>query len=111
MPPPILPAEQSAPLPNPSATLEQVDQEARALRESRSTNRIIVFSILFGVTGALGLPLLWFSKHFTGPEKLVWSLLVVLYTASLVAGTLGICWWALNQILPGGVNSLFPNRL
>lgn len=49
-----------------------------------SGSRPLVFSILFGVTGALGLPLLWFSPVFTRKEKWLWSTINVMYTLGLV---------------------------
>ena len=45
--------------------------------------RWVVLAVLFGVTGALGLPLLWVSRGFRLPGKLAWSILVTLYTGFL----------------------------
>lgn len=50
-----------------------------------SSSRPLVFGILFGVTGAIGLPLLWFSPAFTRNEKWLWSIVNTLYTLGLVA--------------------------
>lgn len=58
---------------------------ASAPSEGITSNRPLVFAILFGVTGALGLPLLWFSPAFTRQEKWLWSIVNSLYTAGLVA--------------------------
>jgi hypothetical protein len=44
----------------------------------------VVLLILFGATGVLGLPLLWFSRGFRIPGKIFWTLAVSLYTAALV---------------------------
>ena len=53
--------------------------------EGITHNRPLVFAILFGVTGALGLPLLWFSPAFTTTEKWLWSTINILYTLGLIA--------------------------
>lgn len=43
-------------------------------------NRWVVLGTLFGVTAALGLPLLWASRAFSTTSKIVWSVIVLLYT-------------------------------
>ncbi len=63
----------------------------------RQTTRVLVFVILFGVTGFLGLPLLWLSGSFSRPEKILWSLVNILYTLALIAITAAICWWSYLQ--------------
>lgn len=50
-----------------------------------SSSRPLIFGMLFGVTGALGLPLLWFSPVFTRKEKWLWSIVNGLYTLGLIA--------------------------
>ena len=72
-------------------------------KETRIASRVIIFGLLFGVTGALGLPILWLSNNFTGLEKALWTLIVTAYTLFLIVGTLGICWWAWNQVFPEGL--------
>lgn len=62
------------------------------------TTRTVIFILLFGVTGFLGLPLLWFSKSFTPAEKLLWSVINVVYTLTLIGLTALICWWSYTQI-------------
>ena len=59
--------------------------EADHASEGISSNRPLVFGILFGVTGALGLPLLWYSPAFTRKEKWLWSIVNSLYTLGLIA--------------------------
>ncbi|XZE46278.1 hypothetical protein SH467x_001557 [Pirellulaceae bacterium SH467] len=63
----------------------------------RQTTRVIVFVTLFGVTGFLGLPLLWFSSAFSQREKIVWSVINTLYTLALIGITAAICWWSYLQ--------------
>ncbi len=68
--------------------------------QTRETTRIVIFVILFGVTGFLGLPLLWFSKSFTPWEKVFWSVMTTLYTLLLIAIAAATCWWAYRQLYP-----------
>lgn len=63
----------------------------------RQTTRVLVFVTLFGVTGFLGLPLLWFSGSFSRREKMIWSLVNIVYTLALIAITAAICWWSYLQ--------------
>jgi hypothetical protein len=61
-------------------------------------NRLAMFGMLFCVTGFLGLPFLWMSPKFTHAEKMVWSVVVVIYTLILIGITMAICWWSYSQI-------------
>lgn len=61
------------------------DRAADQASEGIASNRPLVLGILFGVTGALGLPLLWYSPAFTRKEKWLWSIVNSLYTLGLVA--------------------------
>lgn len=62
-------------------------------------SRKFVLMILFFVTGALGLPLLWISAQFSATEKLLWSLANLAYTLALIALCIAICVWAYSRIL------------
>jgi hypothetical protein len=64
----------------------------------RRTTRIVMFVVLFGVTGFLGLPALWISKSFTPAEKVFWSIINTIYTSVLIGITVAICWWSYHQI-------------
>jgi hypothetical protein len=64
----------------------------------RRTTRIVMFVVLFGVTGFLGLPALWISKSFTPSEKVFWSIINTIYTLVLIGITAAICWWSYTQI-------------
>jgi hypothetical protein len=64
----------------------------------RRTTRIVMFVVLFGVTGFLGLPALWISKSFTPSEKIFWSIINTIYTLILIGITAAICWWSYRQI-------------
>jgi hypothetical protein len=62
------------------------------------SSRRLIFVMLFAVTGFLGLPILWISPSFSRLEKYVWSVVNILYTSTLIAICLAICYWAWNRI-------------
>jgi hypothetical protein len=61
-------------------------------------SRGVVLGTLFLVTGALGLPLLWYSPVFSQIEKWVWSIVVFCYTAALIGITWAIVVWCYRMI-------------
>lgn len=61
-------------------------------------NKAVVLGILFGVTGVLGIPLLWINKKFTFAERIVWSIVVTIYTVILIAAAAAVCIWSYRQI-------------
>jgi hypothetical protein len=87
-PPNFFPSGQSAKNTHASSRLENDGD--------RKTARFLILAILFFVTGFLGLPVLWLSKSFSPTEKIVWSILNIIYTFALIAGTVAICVWALR---------------
>ena len=91
---------------NNSRSLEEQPVVAELVDESVETttadsqglqNRLTVLAILFFVTGALGLPLLWVNRRFSIREQMIWTLVVTLYTALLIWGVAKICWWSYQQ--------------
>jgi hypothetical protein len=62
------------------------------------SSRPAIFTLLFCVTGFLGLPLLWKSPVFTKQEKTMWSIIVTIYTMILICGTGMVVYWAYTQI-------------
>ncbi len=62
-------------------------------------SRPAMFGMLFGVTGFLGIPFLWMSDSFSHTEKIVWSIVVTVYTLILIGAAVAICWWSYLQIL------------
>ena len=62
-------------------------------------NRWVVLMILFLGTGCLGLPLLWSSRAFSHKEKVIWSIVVTLYTLALLAAIVGFCWWLYLRVM------------
>ncbi len=66
----------------PGTPVEQpVDEEQGGITGSRP----LIFALLFGVTGVLGLPILWYSPAFSVKEKWLWSIINTLYTLGLLA--------------------------
>ncbi len=57
-------------------------------------HRWVVLVLLFGVTGVLGLPVLWLSRGFSRSEKWFWSFVVTVYTCLLIAVAVYSCWLA-----------------
>lgn len=60
--------------------------------------RWAVLLLLFGATAALGLPVLWKSRGFSKPEKIVWSVLVSLYTILVFWIFFKVMWWSYTSI-------------
>jgi hypothetical protein len=60
--------------------------------------RWAVLLLLFGCTAALGLPVLWKSRGFSKPEKIVWSVLVSLYTILVFWIFFKVMWWSYTNI-------------
>ena len=58
-----------------------------------------VLAILFLVTGVLGLPLLWMSRGFSPLMKVVWSVIVTIYTAAAIWGTVLVWIWSWGRIV------------
>lgn len=61
-------------------------------------SRAAVLAILFLVTGFLGIPLLWMNQRFSTLERVVWSVIVTLYTVALIAVAWMIVAWSYRQI-------------
>lgn len=62
-------------------------------------NRKAIIVMLFGITGVLGLPLLWLSPKFSVNEKLIYSVAVTFYTAVLIGIAVAAVWWAYSRIM------------
>ena len=58
-----------------------------------------ILGLLFLVTAILGLPLLWMSRGFSRPWKIVLSVAVTLYTAALLWGFGLIMHWSVSRII------------
>jgi len=66
--------------------------------EQLLSSRLLIFVLIFAVTGFLGLPILWMSPSFSRFEKYFWSVVNILYTSILMAICVAICFWAWNRI-------------
>lgn len=73
--------------------------ETKSSLHDLAENRAAVFATLFLVTGCLGIPLLWMSSRFSRPERIVWSVIVTLYTAALIALVVAVFIWAYRRAL------------
>ena len=62
-------------------------------------NPYAVLALLFFVTGFLGIPILLMSRGFTPAMKVVWSIIVTIYTLILIGCTVGVLWWAWKHAL------------
>ncbi len=60
--------------------------------------RAAVLGILFLVTGAIGLPLLWVSPSFSRAERIFWTIVVLLYTGALLVMAGGAIWWSYDRL-------------
>lgn len=58
-----------------------------------------VLILLFFVTGFLGLPVLWISRGFTPGMKVVWSVVVILYTCMLIGCCGMVLWWVWSRAM------------
>lgn len=77
-------------------TADLVRKEASAI-ERATSSKWLVLLMCFGVLGVLGVPLICFSRAFTRREKVVWSVIVTLYTIALIALTVAAVWFAWHQ--------------
>lgn len=75
------------------------DQKGPA-RSKLIRSRAAVLATLFLGTGAFGIPLLWISGKFSRSERIVWSMLAVLYTLAMVAVLVIAVWWLIAAFMP-----------
>ena len=101
---PDCPPEDS-PEPTRPALADRDSDNEHSTDQSSSTmqGRGATLGILFLVTGALGIPLLWMSPHFTQRERLFWSVIVLIYTITLLAVAGGVMWWLYKRMLDFGM--------
>lgn len=68
--------------------LDQNDsnENARGLNHTKWATLLV----LFLVTAAFGVPMLWRNERFTNAERWFWSSVVVVYTIAMIAG---LVWW------------------
>ena len=51
-----------------------------------SNRPVATLAVLFFVTGAFGIPLLWRNPNFFAWQRILWSIVVLIYTIALFAG-------------------------
>ncbi|MFG0267996.1 MAG: hypothetical protein ACF8AM_23000 [Rhodopirellula sp. JB055] len=51
-----------------------------------SNRPVATLAVLFFVTGAFGIPLLWRHPNFSSWQRVFWSVAVLIYTVALFAG-------------------------
>lgn len=84
--------------PAPKATGDSSNMPAKVDTSKLINNRVAIFCMLFCVTGFLGIPLLCYSQAFSTREKIVWSIVVTVYTLILIGITAAIVYWALSVV-------------
>ncbi|MCY2994436.1 MAG: hypothetical protein NTY19_42200 [Planctomycetota bacterium] len=76
----------------------------RAAQRRWLDSRWFILVMLFGAAAVFGLPLLWSSRSFSWSAKIVWTILVVLYTGLLLWLTwliLSYCYASIRRELGG----------
>ena len=61
-------------------------------------NKLAVLALLFLATAALGIPLLWKSPRFTPTERIVWAVVVAVYTLLIFWAFGAVMWWSYSRI-------------
>lgn len=69
------------------------------LMKDISQNKLAVLGVMFGVTGFLGLPLLWINRKFSNVERVGWSIVNIFYTCTLIYIAYRICIWSYNRVM------------
>jgi len=81
-----------------STTRESTARKRRRRDWSQLDNPYLILGTLFFVTAALGLPVLWISRKFSPLMKVVWTVVVLLYTALILYLFFLVMHWSLTQI-------------
>lgn len=89
---------QVQPSSRPQAPIRPVRVKSRAKFTDMLENRWVMIFVLFGVTAALGIPFLWKSKSFSKTEKIVWTLIVSVYTILIFWIFFKIMFWCYASI-------------
>ncbi|HEY2410793.1 MAG TPA: hypothetical protein VGI40_01040 [Pirellulaceae bacterium] len=84
--------------------LDSTPPETKAIRPSWRDlvdRPLVLLAVLFFVTAAPGLPLLWISRRFSLTSKIVWTILVLAWTALVLWGFYLVMAWCLPPIWEG----------
>lgn len=79
-------------------TSDDVPAPAQPAWRNAVDNPWLVLALLFLVMAILGLPILWMSRAFSTPMKVLLSVIVTLYTVALIGCTGAVLWWSWNTI-------------
>lgn len=82
--------------PKPSQPLAQANKSGNW--KDLVHNKWAVLATLFFVTAALGLPLLWKSRGFSRNEKILWTVVVLIYTGLVFWAFGAVMWWSYARI-------------
>jgi hypothetical protein len=66
--------------------------------ESLLDNRWAVLAAIFFALMFLGLPLLWRCPNFSKTEKVVWTIIVLIYSTIIIWGFIAIMTWSYSRI-------------
>ena len=84
--------------PNPESP--PASRSAASMAREMLDNPWLILGMLFFVTAALGLPLLWFSRAFSAPVKIVLSITVIAYTVLILWLFTLVMMWCWGRIEP-----------
>lgn len=80
-------------------TAESIPSHAPHLHDRLLHSRGAVLSFLFLVAGVVGLPLLWVNPNFSRRERILWSVVVLLYSLTILILAGGMLWWIYQLIV------------
>lgn len=84
-----------------AGTTVDVNHKRRVNWRGLIDNRWVILGLMFGVTLVLGLPFLWKSRGFSTLGKIVWSVIVTLYTILFFWIFWLIMSWAYSRLAEG----------
>lgn len=90
---------EAAPPSNPSDPAANVATAAENPSRRALDNRWLILGMLFFVTAALGLPLLWLSRSFTPLAKVILTIIVLVYTVLILWLFWLVMVWSYTRIM------------
>lgn len=80
-------------------TAETIPTHDHQTHDGLLHSRGATLSFLFLVAGVIGLPLLWVNPKFSRGERVVWSVIVLLYSLTILILAGGMLWWIYQLIM------------
>ena len=77
---------------------EKQSDRGQDAHQSLLQSRGAVLSFLFLVAGVLGIPLLWVNPNFSRGERVLWTIIVLLYSLTILILAGGMLWWIYRLI-------------